>query len=323
VSPRRWGRRRRDVQIHYTDYARLLASVSLAAVTLLLLVAVGGPWWQIVLTSAVSPGGGAIQGGTVTFTLRGAVSCSSFVTFPTNFTPCHFISAQQSFARGAINDMMNYAMIASVGAGALAWALATLGNLGVKFGRLQLTVEIALALFVVLAASGVLVAFTVLGPGAQANATCWNLSGGVTNCPGVWGSATPAPIAGVCLGCDVDMAWHAGGAYFEALLASGIGGLTVWYLWAGRQGPYTHEEEAAWSVRHRPLNRSLEELARIASAGAAARPPSDVVWTRPPTEATHPGFRIAERAWTCPNCGLENSRWAVVCSACHTDRPSE
>jgi hypothetical protein len=329
-GPRRgWRRRRRGVSegaVHYVDQTRRWANVSLVAVTGLLLLAAVGPWWQIYVNAASGVSGvpNPAQQVTVSFLLDGTVTCSSFNHLVTHFEPCGNLTGQTGGARGVAATALGAVALGGVAAGVLGCALATLGNLGIRYGRRQLDLEIALAAVMFVVAIALVVGFTSLGPGPLATSDCREISGNYTGCPLLWGGSTGVDLPGICGGCANTMGWATGTAWYGTIVAAAIAGVTARYLWSGRQRPYTHEEEEAWGVRHVvPAARSTPGASAEPSFSApSARPPGpETVWARPPTEATHPGFRIAEAPWTCPACGSDNSRWAVVCSRCHADRP--
>lgn len=292
-------------------------------VTFLLVLAVQGPWWAIDLTSVSDNSNTLVQAVTVTYYAGGAVSCSVFnKLYTANFTPCANVSGHQSGVHEAVYEGLNDAVLGLVGVSALASLFAVLGVFEIKFGRRQLTTEIALLIAVTVAAVVIAAVPVVAGPGGQASGYCSTLSGNTTGCTTFWGSASAAPgvLPGSCLLCINTVSWGAAFGFYDSLVAAAVAGAIAAFLWIGRKKPYTAQEVDAWMVRHRPVPIAPDEE-EASAPGSAAASSSAVVWERPPTDATHPGFRIAQHAWTCPRCHAVNSRWALLCRVCRADRP--
>jgi len=339
------GRRRRSADLDarwrgaasggsmtYVDRGRVIACFTLPAVTVLLVLAVHGQWWQLQYVSD-SPASTAyqIQYAIITFEPGGSVTCTSWSNIQ-NFEPCQNVTAQQTGSREALYVGLQDSLVGAAVLGALASVVAVMGHFGIRLGRLQLTLEIVLALTLVLVTGGFLLATTVAGPGPQAGGYCWYLSGNLTTCPAFWGSSLAFPTYnGTCLPCDDHLIWGSGYAYYETAFAVVVDAATVWMLLARRSRPFTREEQYAWMANRRQLvpgpSAARPDGPPGSSSGPGATssvyPPPGTTWTRPPVDATHPGFRIAEHAWTCPNCQLVNSRWAVICKACRSDRPPQ
>jgi hypothetical protein len=290
----------------------------LLAVTVLLFLAIGGPWWQTELTATSPDTSAVVQNVVVVVHLGGGISCSTYQWFANN--PCLNVSSRQNGTLASVYSGMNYALFGLVGASGLAWLLATLGNFGVRFGRRQLTAEIVLVVAVVFAALGLLVTSAVLGPGPQSGAVCWTLSGDVASCPSFWGRSVAGAIPGGCLTCYNELSWGGALGYYEALAATAVGGLTAVGLWQSRGRPYTAEEVAAWAAKNAPL-----PLRPQGSGSGTPGSPGDAVspvarMDRPEPPGGYPGFRVPETDWTCPKCGSHNSRFALQCGVCHTVR---
>lgn len=335
---RRRERPRPEISTHYVERGRVVASVTLPIVTVVLLLAVHGQWWEV---QYVSNSSAAFLGANqeqyqyvvVTYLAGGTVECSSFSLTTPDFTPCDNVSGQLNDGQGAWYAGLNDGLIALVGLGALASAFTLLANFGVRFGRVHLMLMIGLAFTLLLVASSLLVVTTFIGHGPLGSAFCSAFSGNLTTCPGFWGSSIAFPtVNNTCLTCDDHVLWGAGYAYYEALIAVVVDAVTVWLLWTRRKRPFTLEEQRAWFASQRahgsiPTGSPAPSDTPAPTTGAAgspsAYPPTGVIWTRPPVDATHPGFNIAVSPWTCPNCATANSRWARLCKACRADRPPE
>jgi len=330
---RKGGHGRSTIAFHYVERGRVISCVTLPVVTILLLTAIHGQWLQAQYVSD-SPAETQVQIQYVIITVYagGAVSCSSYSDFP-GFNPCRNVSQQLTGTQADLYGGLNDALIAIAGLGAFASALALLGNFGIRFGRAHLTAVIALVFLLAGVIGGLVVAVPLAGTGPQIGAFCWLFSGNVTTCPGFWGSSVAFPmINGTCLSCDDHLVWGAGFGYYQTAFALGLAILTAWLLWSRRRRPFTIAEQMAWKAGQRvaggsqslPANRpGLTPSAPGPARGPSVYPPEGGTWTRPPLEATHPGFRIGEGPWTCPNCQTSNSRWAVICQACHSDRPRQ
>lgn len=311
-APRRGRRRRKpNVPIHVVDPARTWASVSMAAVTVLLFLAVGGPWWQASLTVSSPLTATQVASVVEDFDLGGAITCVAN-EWPPAQSPCLNVSDHQEGVRDAVSVGINAALVVLGVASALACVLATLGAFGVRLRRLQLTVEIALVFLVVLATFGLLAGTAAIGPGPQASGYCWTLSGNVSSCPLFWGATPGGVVSGGCDTCYYELSWGGGIAYDETLLAAGLATITGAVLWLGRKRPYTLEETAAWAVKNAPI-----------SLPPPPTTPPEAFGPRAPISAVVPEFHVAETAWTCPRCHAYNSRFALQCGACNTDRPKE
>lgn len=268
----RKGSRRQKPAYHYVDGARKWASVSLLLVSVLLLIAVDGPWWQTEVSSL--PSGSDTPNGYVelSFDLGGAISCTSYNEstpgISTTFSPCQNFSTHQYGGSGALYSGMNDGLIGLLGASAVSWLLATLGNLGVRFGRLQLTIEIGLVLAVTLIALGFVVGAAVLSPEPQASTYCWALSGNTTTCPFFWGSSNAAANPVGCISCGTTFEWGGGSSFYETLLVVPFGAVTSWSLWRGRRGPYTREENVTWAASNTPYSLRPTQPTRLAGAEA-------------------------------------------------------
>jgi hypothetical protein len=314
------ARRPRPALIQYNDPARKWASVTLLIATVLLFLSVNGPWWQATYSSSTAGTGGLVQRATVTFHVGGTVTCATY-NWPAS-SPCQNVSSEQVGWRATVSSGFNAVLLGLFFAAAGSWTLATLGNVGIRFARGQLLVEVALVLAVAVAALGLLVGSVALGPGPQAGTYCWYFSGNITTCPFYWGGATAGAIPGACDLCDDAISWGAGAAYYETLAATALVGGTGVYLWRGRKGPYLPEEVAAWSVRNAPFSIPVESPPPLAAAAAPTPAPVNAFTAvRPPISEDYHGFHIAESPWTCAQCQSVNSRFALQCRTCHAERP--
>jgi hypothetical protein len=329
----RGGRRRRGRQgpastiaVHYVDNGRRAANLTLPLMTALFIVSLVVPWWQLTLDSAtgVSDVHDPAQIVIIGFALDGAVSCASTNWLSVPYAPCSNLSVTQSELANLTVRGMGGALGLLVGAGALASVLATAGSLGYRRRRWPLRLEIALTAFCVFGALVLAASYVAVGVTPAENSACWYLSADATTCGTLFGGTTSVGfLPGECEGCQNRMGWAPTTGFFVDLIAAGVGAATLSLLWVRRHGPYTIEEEAVWSVRHKPADFVRPAPAAPPPASVLGPPAPSVIWSRPPIEATHSRFRIAEAPWTCPRCQRENSRYALVCSDCLTDRPPD
>jgi len=306
ARPRRRWRERPGTQLHHVEPSRTIASVSLLIVAALLFFAVGGSWWQAELVGANPSTDAQVQNVVITYRLGGFVDCSTW-KWESAITPCANVSSSQGGVEGGFAMVANGALVGLLAATVFAWSLATLGNVGIRFGRRQLHAEIAIVLVVALVAGGLLIGGLAAGPGPQASGYCWILSGNVTGCSFFWGGTPAGQITGSCENCTSQLSWGAGLSYYETLGAFAVATGTGAALWLGRKRPYTHEEVEVWAQRFGPV----AFLPRTdGPGGETARPGS-----------SGPGYRVAETPWTCPNCHAANSQYALLCRECRTERP--
>ncbi len=321
-GPTRARRRRRvlwgkDAQYHYTDPARSWSSLALLVITLLLLAAIGGSWWQTQFQAIASGSYVPAQTIVVAFDLGGSVRCAT-TGWSGNFNPCVNITDRQVGTRGEVYAGMNDVIIALTVAGAIACLLATLGMLGVRISRVQLTLEILLVLCLAIVPFGLMGISAALGPGPQASSYCTFLSANVTSCPYFWGGSSAGTIPGSCTTCFLTLGWGSGVAFYEALGAAILAAVTVGFLWRGRHGPFTVAENRAWLQSNEPLKlpAATAPTEFVPGAPGPPAPPG-----RPPVSALHPRLRISGRPWNCPQCGRVNSGWARICTSCRGERP--
>ncbi len=320
-GPRRNRHLRRGLPgtpVRYVDRARLWSSVSLLAVAALLLLGLQGSWWQVGFSAYSPETNQQVQFVTVEFHAGGSATCANSAWQANVTPPCANVSARVGGAVGGFYAAVDVALAALAALAGTAWVLATLGNVGVRWSRRQLQLEIALAFAVTLAVAAVLLGSVALGPGPQAAQYCLALSGNSTSCPSFFGGATAGIPPGACQLCDNSLGWGPGLSFYEALGALVLGAVTAGCLVAGRRGPYTAEEVSAWAERFRdiPVTPPAVTSGPGAAAASGPTPPS-----RPPPSAIDLRFKVAQSDWTCASCGHRNSRWAVQCGTCHGDRP--
>ncbi len=310
--------------------ARVSTLVTFALAAVLLGATFGGQWWttQYVSDSPASTQY-QIQYVVIVFTLTGSIQCTSASNLQ-NFTPCDHVASRQSGPRGALYGAMGDALV----------ALAVLGGLGVVLGLVRLygprrldriaeTTGLAIAVAITLGAGGVLGASTALGPGPQAGVYCSTLSGNLTDCPYFWGSSVALPtLPNTCLPCDDHLIWGAGYAYYAALAALALGGVTSYLLWTDRRpSALARFRDAppapAGPAPPAPGGPSSYSVAVAPSPGRSAPPAPPPQPTGGAGNGPTPSrFRVAEQPWTCPSCGTVNSRFAMICLSCNADRPS-
>jgi len=258
---------------------------------------------------------------TVGFSIDGGMRCSSYNSLKTNYTPCDNLSDARSGLAGGLFTGLSAVLWTGVGALATASVLATAGTFGFRRHRRQLNGEILLTILAVVCLAGAIVGYSALTPTSTESADCYFLTGEVSHCTTLWGGSFGYAVSGGCLGWKTNIGWAASSAWFEGLIAVFVTAGTAFLLWTSRSGPYTEEEEAVWRVRHRPSQQAPVSRYAPAADPASVLPPQ-TTWARPPTEATLQRFRISETDWICPSCLRENSRFALVCSNCHADRPA-
>ncbi len=331
----RRSRRREGPAVHFVERGRVWSVVSLLVVLFLLVLALGGSWWEATVNSVDPTSSTTIQGVTVNFELGGGVRCSSY-GWVAGSDPCQNISSSQPGARGLAYSAFEDAVVAILAASAVAWVLAALGLFGIRRGRWQLRLEIALVFVVAFAALAIVGGSVALGPGPQGSGYCTYLSGNVTGCSAFFGSSPAGFLPGGCVTCDNVLSWGGGGAFYETLGAMAVAAGTAGTLWISRSKPYTAEEVAEWAKRYAPASPTRAPATApapaavvgpaMAGTGVGAAPGEspaipDYIGTRPPISAVRPSFQVAQSDWTCPRCGRDNSRWSVVCGGCGSDRP--
>jgi hypothetical protein len=329
IARRGRGRRGRpdpvsQVSVHYIDNGRRAANLMLPLMTALFVVSLLAPWWQVTLDSetGVSDVHNPAQTVVIGFDLDGTVSCGSTNWLTVPYAPCSNLSVSQGQLANLAAGGMSALLGLLAGAGAVASVLATAGNLGYRRRRWPLRLEIALTLFCIVGALVLVAGYVAVGVTPAENSACWYLSADATTCGTLFGGTSAVGfLPGECQGCQNKMGWAPTTGFYVDLLAAGVGTATFALLWARRYGPYTHDEEAAWAVRHKPSEFVRSAPASPPPASTLGPPAPEVTWSRPPIEATHARFRIAEHPWTCPRCHRQNSRYALVCSACLADRP--
>lgn len=319
--------------MHYVDRRRTYASVLMVVATALLCLSVGGPWWQLTLNSYNPLTDQQTQNLHVSYDLGGYIACSTWTWEPPSF-PCANLSEYLHGDFGMFYVAGGFLVIGLAELGAIISALLWVGNAGLNLGRRQLRAVLTLLLAFVVVAGSFLVGTAVVGPGPQGHAFCYQYSGNYTSCPTFSGSVTPGEVAGECFApCAYAMSWGPGTSFYEALLATGLGGMAWSLMWVGRKGPYSAPEQLAWSATNRPL--SLTGLGLTRSA------PGEPLAVSPMAEYTQPTPSLADSrlstppilqtsvypsggsrdAWRCLGCGRINSPWAARCGHCRKPRP--
>jgi hypothetical protein len=305
------------------DRRRYLANVLLFVATLFLLGAVAnGSWWQTELVSISPVTHLPYQHVLIQFRLGGSVACSTLNWWDNATNPCLNVSSQIQGVRGTLYWAADGIVVALLVAFALATVLTTLGNFGITFGRLQLTILLFLVLGLFLLGTVTLTSTAVVGPGSQASAYCSTLSADASGCPIFWGGTVAGVIPGGCAGCTNTEGWGGGFAYYYTLVATAMSVFAWWLLWDGRRGPYSKEEQAVWSAHNRPYSLHGSTMGGLTAAGPSVplTPPS--AYTRPIAPVVPSRVSIPTKPWTCPACGRVNSPWAGQCSVCRGDRPA-
>lgn len=325
-SDRAQGADRPSPPLHYNSRSRRWSVVVLGVATTLVALSIGGGWWTANL-QAETQAGTILESITITYNLGGGTSCSEF-DWNSSPNPCVSLAPDlESGSRGALYQGLDVALGALVAVGAYATALGVLPLVGYRRRRSQLTREITVVVVLAVACLGLAAGSAAFGPGPQTGPTCEYLSGNNTSCPFFWGGVSTNPIAGGCALCNNTLSWGGGNSYYLTVISGVLFAVTASVLWLGRNGPYTPEEELVWAQRHRPINFETVRSALPAPGSAGGEPPP---WYTPPSAAVDPAraaaargrYVVAESPWTCPRCGVENSKWANLCRSCNADRPT-
>lgn len=318
---------RPPLPLHFNSRSRRWSAVVLGVATILLGLCLGGGWWSTNL-QAQTQAGTLFQSVTVTYYVGGGTSCTE-LNWSSSPTPCAAIAPElASGSRGALYQGLELALGVLVAVGAYATFLAVLPLLGHRRRRSQLTREIAIVLVLAIACLGLAAGSATLGPGPQTGALCGYLSGNNTTCPYFWGSAPTNAIAGGCGLCNNSLSWQGGNSYYLTVISGVLFAVMGTILWFGRKGPYTPEEEEAWAARQRPLIVPPPKSSLPTPGATGPEPPP---WYTPPSVTTEPTrsaaamgrYVVAQSPWTCPRCGVENSRWANLCRSCNAERPTD
>lgn len=315
--------------VRYADRARRWVFVPLAIGTFLLAASLqGGIWWQTGVYARSPVSGADHQDVIVIYHVGGDLSCSELNwTYPP--TPCTNISERAvTGARGVLYTSLEYVLAALVAVGLVAIALIGLANFGVRRHRIQLTIEIVLALVLTAAAFGYPTVSAAAGPGPQGDTICWYLSGNNSTCPVFWGSASVTYLPGLCGVCLQSVSWGAGDAFYQCLVSGAFFAAAAAVLWLGRNRPFTAEEEAAWAERFRDLTIVPPRSTFVQAPAGPAVPPAGPPAVAPGQLSVPTGshwvagrYVTPKEPWVCLQCGTQNLQWANLCRNCGADRP--
>ena len=322
---RQRGRRRSGTRytgiLHYVDRRRTYASLAMVVATILLCLAVGGPWWSFTQISYNPLTSVQVQNVHANFDLGGTITCSTYHWEPPSF-PCANLTATLHGEYGILYEVYGYLALGLAELAGILSALLWVGNTGLNLGRRQLRAILILTLAFVVVSGSMLLGSAAMGPGPQEASFCYQYTGNVSNCPSYWGSVASGQFAGECLApCQYTSNWGPGTAWYEVLAATALAGLAWALLWSGRKGPYSIEEHATWSATNRPLSLTGLSLPRPIS-GEVLLSSRVSEWTQAPAQNSVYPTEVSRETWRCLRCGRINSPWAGQCGYCREARPN-